>query len=270
VTPTAGRPWYETAFGPHYPLLYAHRDLTEARRCVALLPALAPLGPGPILDLGCGQGRHLHWLAGVRLPVLGLDLSWSLLTAAKRAAGGLPVIQGDMRAIPLRAASCSAVLSLFTTFGYFGGVRAHDPVVREVARVLAPGGHWFLDFLDSERVAAQLQTSAGTRRRRTGALLVEERRELADQPRRVIKTITLQAAPGCEPAAALLGIGPQGLRYVEEVTLFSLDELTGMAAAAGLQPVAAAGDYAGARLVPGASERWLLVYRRGNEEGAHP
>ena len=52
------------------------------------------------------------------------------------------------------AASCSAVLSLFTTFGYFGGVRAHDPVVREVARVLAPGGHWFLDFLDSERVAA--------------------------------------------------------------------------------------------------------------------
>ena len=65
MTDPAGGPWFATAFGAHYPLLYRHRDADEAARAVALLPTLAPLHE-PILDLGCGDGRHLALLAPQR------------------------------------------------------------------------------------------------------------------------------------------------------------------------------------------------------------
>ena len=76
---TENAPWYETAFAAHYPLLYQHRDEAEARHCVDLLPRLAPLGEGTILDLGCGGGRHLELIAARGGRAVGLDLSADLL-----------------------------------------------------------------------------------------------------------------------------------------------------------------------------------------------
>ena len=262
MTETTRKPWFEAAFGEHYPGLYAHRDEAEARRCLDLLPQLAPLGSGPVLDLGCGQGRHLQLLSRGGLAVLGLDLSWPLLRRARVAVADQPLIRGDMRWLPLRATSCSAVLSLFTAFGYFDTVAAHAPVVQDVARVLRPGGHWYLDYLDCERVTADLLTGPVTRVRTTADLTVRETRRLERAPRRVIKTVTLQPRPGSEAAAAAAGVGADGLTYAEEVVLFSLAELDDLAAAGGLQRVAAAGSYDGAPLVAGGSDRWLLVYQR--------
>jgi hypothetical protein len=135
-------------------------------------------------------------------------------------------------------------------------------MVQDVARVLRPGGHWYLDYLDCERVAAELVTGPVTRMRTTSDLAVRETRRLEHAPRRVIKTVMLQPRQGCEAAAAASGVGPNGLTYAEEVVLFSLAELDDLAAAGGLRRVAAAGNYDGAPLVAGDSDRWLLVYQR--------
>jgi SAM-dependent methyltransferase len=270
VSEGRGVAWYRTAFGAHYPALYAHRDRAEARRCLALLPRLAPLGRGPVLDLGCGEGRHLRELTAAGVAAVGLDLSAPLLSRARTAATGRPLVRGDMRRLPFRDQACSAVLSLFTAFGYFGPVARHEPVVSGIARVLTPGGHWFLDFLDSERVAAELAGGAPVRERELGGVAVHEQRQLASAPRRVIKTVTLTPGEGDPASAARLGIPAEGLQYREEVTLMSLEELDGLAAGAGLVRVAAAGDYDGAPLQPGASARWLLVYRRAAATGGTP
>lgn len=261
------QPWYNIAFGAHYPRLYAHRDLQEARRCLALLPRLAPLGGGSVLDLGCGHGRHLELLAAAGSPALGLDLSRPLLHEAQRRAPGAPLLQADMRQLPLRDGVCGAVLSLFTAFGYFGTAANHLPVVREIARVLRSDGCWYLDFLDSDRVAKELAGGVRRSTRRLGPLLVQEERRLATAPLRVVKDVQLSAVSGREAEARALGVAAEGLRYAEEVTLLSLDELAELAAAAGLRRIAAAGDYAGSPLVPGASERWLLVFARGGRKG---
>jgi SAM-dependent methyltransferase len=267
VSDPATVPWYRQAFGAHYPALYAHRDLAEARRCLALLPRLAPLGPGPVLDLGCGQGRHLGLLADAGIPAVGLDLSADLLRIAREEGPDRALVRADMRAIPLACAATGAVLSLFTAFGYFGSVAQHRPVVAEIARVLRPGGHWFLDFLDSERVAAELAAGPRQRRSRRGPLEVREQRRLVEGPRRVIKTVELVAAQGAHDEAAALGVRSDGLRYTEEVALMTLEELDGLATAAGMRRVAAAGDYDGGPLRPGRSDRWLLVYRLADGEG---
>lgn len=47
---------------------------------------------GPVLDLACGTGRLSIPIAAEGFDVVGLDLSDAMLTAARRKAGGLPVI----------------------------------------------------------------------------------------------------------------------------------------------------------------------------------
>lgn len=276
-------PWYTTAFGAHYRLLYAHRDRAEARRCVALLPSLAPLdlpGPGgimPILDLGCGDGRHLAALGGSAGLVVGLDLSRPLLAAAKDTVRGLadrgtlpqgtllqgtlPLVCGDMLRLPLRQESCGAVLSLFTAFGYLGDLPANAPVVGEIARVLATGGHWFLDYLDCDRVRRDLQgTAPDTRQRTAGPLQVQETRSLAGAGTVVVKDVRITPGAGQTSVAVNWGVPAAGLAYREQVALFTLDELDLLAGARGLRRVAGAGDYGGSPL--GSADRWLLVFRK--------
>ncbi len=255
--------WFETAFGAHYPLMYAHRDDAEAGAAVAALERLAPLGAGPCLDLGCGAGRHLPFLADGGRPVVGVDLSRPLLAAALGAAraAGVPLVRGDMRRLPLRDRSFGAVVSLFTAFGYFGGLPAQDVVLGEIARLLRPGGHWYLDYLNCAAVRRELAGGDLPRRwRDSGPLAVGEQRGLEGD--RVVKQVLVLPRPGCGAEAAALGVPPTGLAYREEVALFEPGELDALAAAHGLRRTAAAGGYAGEAIGDPGAPRWLLVYRR--------
>lgn len=211
-----------------------------------------------MLDLGCGDGRHLAPLRAAGYAAIGLDLSWPLLVAAR--GQGAPLVRADMRRLPVRDDACGAVLSLFTAFAYFG--REGDAqVVRGIARALAPGGHWFLDYLDAGRVTAELGGGPVERARAAGPLVVTEVRRLDVAGKRVCKSVTLAPAAGREAIAASLGVAAGGLQYEEQVALYTLAELDAMAADGGLYRVAAAGDYDGAEL--GSGPRCLLAYRKG-------
>lgn len=260
-------PWYRVAFGAFYPCLYSHRDDDEARRCVDALARLAPLGNAggrPLLDLGCGDGRHLGRLRSQGLPVVGLDLSRALLQAARQRGLGAGLVCADMRRLPFGDAAFGGVLSLFTAFGYFGeaaeeGSGGDAAVIREIARVSAPGGHWFLDFLNADQVRLELAGKSLTRTREAGPLAVTETRRL--EANAVVKDVRLTALPGRGSEAAELGVGPDGVEYAERVRLYSLADLDRMAGDADLHREGAAGDYDGAPL--GAGPRWLLAYRKG-------
>lgn len=262
-------PWFEAAFGPHYPLLYQHRDAAEAEQCLDLLPNLAPLGlneaavPGPILDLGCGDGRHLASLQKRGYSALGLDLSAALLDRARQrrtASDVLRLIRGDMRFLPFQSSVVSSVLSLFTAFGYFGRLADNRCHVAEVARVLQPGGCWVLDYFDCDQVRRDLQPGRPDHRHRTiGPLSVEEVRQLSNDRDLVCKTVTLTPAHDQAAAAQDWGIPTAGISYQEEVAVWDLAQMDDLAASCGLTRMAAAGTYAGGPL--GQGDRWILVYR---------
>jgi ubiquinone/menaquinone biosynthesis C-methylase UbiE len=95
--------------------------------------------PGPVLDVGCGPGQvaaHLHQ-AGVE--VVGVDVSPGMLAAARGCSPGLAWAAGDMRALPLRAASCSAAVLFYSVQHVPRSALPH--VLRELHRVLREAGH---------------------------------------------------------------------------------------------------------------------------------
>ncbi len=269
MTDHPDRSWFQDAFGAHYPLLYQHRDEAEAGRCLELLPTLAPLSDQPgdlVLDLGCGDGRHLQWLTAAGLLAIGLDLSPHLLTlaAARQGPNAVPLVQGDMRFLPFRRDSFATVLSLFTAFGYFGPPSANAEPVVEIARVLRRGGHWFLDYFDGDQVRAELGDGRQhTRERELGCLHIKEVRRYHPDRQQVVKDVELTSLPGQAAEAANHGIGLTGLRYSEQVAVFTLNELDNLAQMQGLERVAAAGGYEGQPL--GQGSRWLLVYRKEHD-----
>jgi SAM-dependent methyltransferase len=96
--------------------------------------ALARVTP-PVLDIGCGPGRHVVALAELGVPALGIDITPVALHAA-RARGALVLERSVFDRVPAAGRWGSALL-LDGNLGIGG-----DPVVllRRVVRLVRPGG----------------------------------------------------------------------------------------------------------------------------------
>ncbi len=209
--------WWSEAFRAAYLEVYSHRSDTQATAEVAgLLPRLRD-APGPVVDAGCGAGRHLAALRAAGVTAVGFDLSSELLAVAMSrppCAGRLA--RGDLRAPPL-ASGCGAVLCLFTAFGYFDDA-GNAACLAALGGLLAPGGWLVLDLPEPAAVRRGLVPSS--ERVTTGGWRVSERRRLNGA--RIEKDV--EAVP------------PDGraVRWEESVRLHESSELAEMAGTAGL------------------------------------
>lgn len=242
-------PWYAEWFGEEYLALYPERDDREARQQAnfarELLAPYARLGRMRFLDLACGTGRHAVALHDGLGSVLGLDLSARLLFQARQRQGpARPAwVRSDMRQLPFRTGSFGAVVNFFTSFGYFDDLADDIRVVREVARVLAPGGAFLSDFFNAERVVSTLavrevKTVAGAR--------VSIRRRYDPSSRRVEKEIEM-------------GSGEDKRVFKECVRAYTEHELRSLHRAAGLTVRAAYGNFDGTPFDRGRSPRLILL-----------
>ena len=116
--------WYDAEFDPS-PL--------EGAQHQAVVRLLGDV-PGRLLDVGCGTGARAAGLAELGWDVTGVDLSADMLRRARER--GLDVVQADATALPFEDATFDAVVSMWT----HTDVGDFPAVVREVARVLRPGG----------------------------------------------------------------------------------------------------------------------------------
>src|SRR5947208_667361 len=95
-------PWFHAAFGALYPIVYAHRDDAAAEREAAFAKEVLGMLEGDrVVDLACGDGRHLAAFPRIGLRAIGVDLSTTLLALAR--ARRLAVVRADLRALPFRA-----------------------------------------------------------------------------------------------------------------------------------------------------------------------
>jgi ubiquinone/menaquinone biosynthesis C-methylase UbiE len=110
------------------------------------------------LDLACGYGRIAERLAQRGASVAGLDSSPLFLEHARQsaAAAGLEIeyVQGDMRALPWPAERFDAVVSWFTSFGYFSD-EENRQVLRDACRVLEHGGRLLIELNNLPQLLAR-------------------------------------------------------------------------------------------------------------------
>jgi 2-polyprenyl-6-hydroxyphenyl methylase/3-demethylubiquinone-9 3-methyltransferase len=139
---------HEAEVSARFDLLHARfkRDVgPDDARLAALRRVLAPLAGRRVLDLGCGKGRFAARLWGEGAEVVGLDISAAMLAAAPER--GLGRVRGSARRLPFADRSFDAVVAVEV----FEHLAALDDVLREVRRVLRPGGT--LAVLDKNAVA---------------------------------------------------------------------------------------------------------------------
>ncbi len=91
-----------------------------------------------VLDLGCGPGQVGEYLGRRGIRMVGIDLAFQMLLVARQRTGNRCLAVGDMRSIPLRTASLSAVVAFYSVH------HLPRPALRtalaEIRRVLKPAG----------------------------------------------------------------------------------------------------------------------------------
>lgn len=240
--------WYEDAFRADYRRVYPHRDLDAARPEVRWL--LEHGVAGRTLDLCCGFGRHTLLLAASGVNVFGLDLSRDLLLQsrglpeAERFLGGR-LVRADARDVPFASGAFRSVVNLFSSFGYFGEL-GDARVLREIARVLEPGGLAVLDLMNPAFVRAGLRAESV---REGDEFLLRESRALLDGGRRVVKDVELRA-------------DGEVRRWREDVRLYELAEFRTLARDVRLDVLDVCGGFDSSAHTD-ASPRMLVRLKRG-------
>ncbi|MFI7500264.1 class I SAM-dependent DNA methyltransferase [Streptomyces sp. NPDC049687] len=101
-------------------------------------------GGEPVADVGCGPGHVTRRLAGLGVPVFGVDVSPRMVALASRAHPHLRFHVGSMTALDLPDRSLAGLLALYSLIHVPD--REVPTTVREFHRVLAPGGYLLLAF----------------------------------------------------------------------------------------------------------------------------
>ncbi len=225
--------WWEEFFDETYIRVAATFWPDEAERTqreVAAVQNTLNLKSGEhILDMCCGCGRHTIALTRAGYQVTGLDLSAPLLAKgqveARRLGAAASFVQGDMRFLPFRG-SLDAVISLFTSFGYFVEEEENQRVLNGVAATLRPGGQFLIDVMNRDWVIAH----------------DNPRMWVEDKGMLFIEDATLEPFTSRRQGTLTCIIGQQRIIRAHNLRLYAAHELHAMITRAGLQILQIYGD----------------------------
>lgn len=128
---------YATAFDVIY------RDEAALATQIAFLETCFRDLPGPLLDAGCGTGRHLLSLRRRGWPIVGVDLSPAMLTAASthlmKTDATTVLVCGDLRALPF-GLGFAGILCMDSPLALLCEDDDMMAALRGFQRVLRPGG----------------------------------------------------------------------------------------------------------------------------------
>ena len=164
------RDWTDAYYGDLY--LDSVADLLTPALSAAeaeAISTLLELRPSDrVLDLACGQGRHLRALAG-RARLVGLDRSRAYLERAR--GPGASLVRGDLRRLPFRDGAFDAAFSWYASL-FMWNDAVNLAALCEAARVVRPGGRLLVHHANPARLAREPEARA--ERTLPGGARVEE------------------------------------------------------------------------------------------------
>lgn len=123
----------------YYDRIYSFKDYAaETKKLVGWIKTHRRSAGLRLLDVACGTGHHLEFLAE-SFDAEGLDLSQELLKIARERNPDLTFHCADMRTFDL-SARFDAITCLFSSIGYMTTIEDLETAIANMARHLAPGG----------------------------------------------------------------------------------------------------------------------------------
>lgn len=93
-----------------------------------------------VLDLGCGDGRFLRALYGKRITYLGADNSSQMIAQAKASYPAADFLEAEATDLSDIADDSFDIVASFAMWHHLPGREKQEKCLREIARVLKPGG----------------------------------------------------------------------------------------------------------------------------------
>lgn len=231
---------------------------TLGRRDVPFWRRLAGRAGGRVLELGCGTGRMSIPLARAGVPLVGIDRSAPMLERVegrrRRARLALPLVRGDIRALPFATRAFEMVLAPYGVLQSLVRERDLTAALASVARVLGPGGVFGIDLVPDvpkwreyrDQVRFRGRTAGGTRLTLIESVRHNRRRQQTTFEQRYVERRGRQCA-----------------EHVFALTFrtLSVPQMSRRLAHAGFAIDRTYGDYRGSPWHQGA-EVWLVVARR--------
>ncbi len=205
---------YGESFADVYDEWYG--DVTDAAATARFVSARC--GLRPVLELGVGTGRLARPLLAAGCRVVGLDGSAAMLAgcAGSPGAAAVPVVLGDLAALPFRR-GFGAVLVAFNTLFNLPTEHRQRALFAEVAPLLAEGGALVVETTNAEVLADGPARSLAVSRTHLDGVTV-----VATSLDPVAQTITGQHL---DLRSAGLRARPWSLRWstVDEIDRFAAD-----------------------------------------------
>jgi ubiquinone/menaquinone biosynthesis C-methylase UbiE len=222
-------PWYHTFFGRDYARFDDHPDTALE---VSFLRELLPEEGCSVLDMACGAARHTAPLSRAGYRITGLDRSEALLNRARKKKGPFNLVRGDVQQVPLPDKSFDAIISIFSSIGYFEDETDNFHVFAEMSRVLKPGGRLIIDTVNRDFFIRHASRQSWFEK--GGLTILEERWLDLETSRSEINVIVLEKGKRRE--------------YHHSIRLYTAAELAMLLAAVGIDTLVVFGDFGGSEL----------------------
>ena len=167
---------------------------------------------GRVLEIGCNVGKHLKYLKGRGLEVVGIDISPGAVAIARE--GGIDCRLMDARKMDFEKGGFNTVLILYYGLGLAGTIEEEIKMLSELHRITAPDGRVICSSIDASRTDDPRHLAYQEFNRRKG------------KPWGNITQVTLRIEH-CEEIGGwydLLFINPDGLRQLVKDTGWRIEQ----------------------------------------------
>lgn len=167
---------------------------------------------GRLLDVGCGTGFIVHLAADIFDEIHGVDITPAMMARIQKDKGNITLHESRAENMPFPDASFDAV----TAYSFVDHVEDQGALLREIARVLKPGGVFYADLMPHRQFWRALSELRGVDPGSLSDIVSRETAMVVENDKKVEEQFGIEAETfrRAEPGKAAGGIDPVELREV--------------------------------------------------------